>query len=87
MFVSVKLQQTYNKAMIIPNKTLKIWEDLKEEGDIAELAKETGKSEGTIYRIFRDGIATVEDAERINAFYKNRKKRISKIKIEEDDNN
>lgn len=80
----VKLQQTYIKAMIIPNKTLKKWKSLKEEGDITELATLTGKAESTIHQILRDGVAKVADAEKIAGFYRKRKARIAKI---EDDNN
>jgi hypothetical protein len=70
--------------MIIPNKTLKMWKSLKEEGDIAELAALTGKAESTVHQILREGVAKVADAEKIAAFYKNRKRRIAKI---EEDNN
>jgi hypothetical protein len=71
--------------MVIPKKTLKNWSDLKQEGDIGELAKLINRSEPTVYKIFRDGVARVEDAEKINAFYKARKKRIASIKMEDGD--
>lgn len=72
--------------MKIPNKTLKKWSELKEEGDIAHLAKEIGKSEPTVYKILSSGVAKVEDAEKINEFYKRRKKKAASIVIEDDNN-
>jgi len=72
--------------MIIPNETLKKWVSLKEEGDIARIAKELGKSEPTVYKIFSSGEAHVRDAKIINEFFKKRKKEIAAIKIEDDGN-
>lgn len=72
--------------MKIPNKTLKKWVELKQEGDIALLAAEIGKSEPTVYKIFSSGEAKVEDAEKINEFYKQRSKRAKKA-VQIDDNN
>lgn len=72
--------------MKIPNKTLKKWLELKEEGDIGLLATLTGKAEPTIYKIFSSGKGKVEDVEKINSFYKKRNTRIKSITIEDDQN-
>lgn len=71
--------------MTIPNQTLKKWIALKEDGDIALIAKEINKSEPTVYNIFSSGKASVNDATKINAFFKRRKKQVDAITI--DDNN
>lgn len=71
--------------MKIPNKTLKVWVSLKEHGDIIALAGLTGKSEATIYKLFRTGEGKAEVVEKINAFYKNRT--LQSAPIETDDNN
>lgn len=72
--------------MKIPNKTLKKWQDLKQEGDIALLAKEIGKSEPVVYAIFKTGEASkVEYVEKINEFYKKRSRQVKKaVSIDED---
>lgn len=72
--------------MEIPNEIIKKWKELKEEGDIAALAKKLGKAESTVHQIFRTGIAHVRDAAIINSFYKERKKQIKSIKLEDDSN-
>jgi hypothetical protein len=72
--------------MKIPSKTLKRWLELKEEGDIALLATLIGKSEATVYKILSSGETKVEHAEKINDFYKERKKRTESIKIEDENN-
>lgn len=70
--------------MKIPNKTLKKWLELKEEGDIALLAEKIGKSEPTVYSILRSREAKVEDVEKINEFFKDRQKRVNAILTETD---
>ena len=63
--------------MIIPKRTLKVWAGLKEYGDVAAIAKEIGKSEPTVWKIFKDGKAKAEYVEKINAFYKERQKKVA----------
>lgn len=70
--------------MVIPKKTLKVWADMKEQGDLSALAKEIGKSEQTIYNILKNGKGRAEYVEKINAFYKERKRKVS---VSIDDNN
>lgn len=70
--------------MEIPNITLQKWKDLKEEGDIADIAKLLSKSEAVVYQIFRTGIAHVRDAALINNFYKERKRQVGSINLDED---
>lgn len=83
-FAITILTQTYNEPMIIPKKTLKVWADLKEYGDVAALAKAIGKSEPTVWKILKEGKAKAEYVEKINAFYKERQKKVS---VPFDDNN
>lgn len=65
--------------MKIPNKTLKKWNELKQRGDMDALATMIGKSDQTVYAIFRNGEAMVEDAEKINEFFKERERRAEKL--------
>jgi hypothetical protein len=71
--------------MKIPNKTLKVWQALKEHGDVKTLAELTGKSETTIWKIFRTGMGKADAVEKINEFYKSRT--VNTAPIETDDNN
>lgn len=70
--------------MKIPNKTLKAWDSLKEHGDMRKLAELTGKSEATIYKLFRTGSGKAEVVEAINGFYKNRTIQSAPIETDND---
>jgi hypothetical protein len=83
---TVNLLQTYINPMKIPNKTLLKWKSLKEEGDITSIAVLLKKAESTVHQIFRTGIAKVDDAEKINTFYRTRQSKMKSIKMEDDNN-
>lgn len=70
--------------MKIPNKTIKAWESLKEHGDVKRLAELTGKSETTIWKIFREAKGKAEDVEKINTFYKTRTMNSAPIETDQD---
>lgn len=72
--------------MKIPSKTLKRWADLKQPGDVGQLAALINKSQPIIYRAFSTGkISKIEDFEKINAFFQARHKKIVKLTEQDQD--
>lgn len=72
--------------MKIASRILENWKEMKEEGDLALLMELTGKSEGTIYKIFSTGYATVKDASLFKTFFDERRKAIASINTDSDQN-
>jgi IS30 family transposase len=69
--------------MQVKKRIINNWLTLKEKGDIEKIAKITGKQPSTISRVISGKQETTPDVvEQIVAYFKPRKKQISKIEAE-----